>query len=99
MRTPLILLCASVLALPLAGLWPRAGHPVLLAMPPGTAAAAFGLEGWRIQRMTQAGPFPIIFAMPEHDAAEPARLAAAAGALFVIAARPLAGCAPVSRRI
>lgn len=99
MRTALGLLCASALALPLAGLWPRAGHPVLLAFPPGAeAGAAFGVEGWRVQALSDAGPFRLVFAVPEDGAADPTRLAATAGALLVLAARPMAGCAPVPRR-
>jgi hypothetical protein len=100
MRTAIGLLAASAMVLSLAGLWPRAGHPILLALPPGAApAAAFGAEGWRVQHLMEAGPFPLILAMPEDRAADPARLAAAAGALLVLAARPLAGCAPVTQRI
>ncbi|MBP0465765.1 hypothetical protein J5Y09_17690 [Roseomonas sp. PWR1] len=98
MRIAIGLLAASALALPVAGLWPRAGHPVLLAMPAGMAAGAFGVEGWRIQRIIEAGPFPILLAMPENGASDPSRLAAAAGALLVLAARPMSGCAPAPRR-
>lgn len=99
MRTALGLLCASALLPALAGLWPRAGHPVLLAFPSGAeAGAAFGVEGWRVQALSEAGPFRLVFAVPEDGAASPAGLAAAAGALLVLAARPMAGCAPVPRR-
>jgi hypothetical protein len=71
----------------------------LLAFAPGTASGAvFGVEGWRVQSFAEAGPFHLIFAVPEDEAASPIRLAAAAGALVVLAARPMAGCTPTPRK-
>ncbi len=95
MRKAVGLLCVSVMVLPLVGLWPRAGHPVLLAFPPGAAAGgAFGVEGWRVLAFSEVGAFQLVFAVPEEGSPSPTRYAAAAGALVVIAARPMANCSP-----
>lgn len=98
MRTAIGLLCMSALALSLASLWPRAGHPVLLAFPAGAAVgSAFGVEGWRVSAISEVGPFQIVFAVPEEGAPSPTQLGAGVGALMVLAARPMATCAPASR--
>lgn len=74
---------------------PRAGHPVVLALPPGASlAAAFAVPGWRVQRVEEAGPFTLLRAVPDGAEADPSGLGRAAGALLVLSAAPRAACAP-----
>lgn len=76
-----------------AALWPRAGHPVMLALAPGVSAAgAFLAPEWRVQALQSAGPFTLVLATPDAPTADPALLRRAAGALFSISAAPGAAC-------
>ncbi len=98
MRLALLQIGASTIALLLVALWPRAGQPVLLALPPGAPVGpAFAVEGWRIQRVLEAGPVPLLVATPDTSAADPAALRRAAGAVLALAALALVACAPDTR--
>jgi hypothetical protein len=95
MAPALSLLACTTIALAGAALWPRAGQPVLLALPPGVSgAAAFAAPGWRVQRLAAAGPFTLVFAAPDDPGADPARLRRDAGALVSLAATRRADCSP-----
>jgi hypothetical protein len=95
MRHVLLQIAASTGLLLLVGLWPREGHPVLPALPPGgDVGQAFGGEGWRIQPARQDRAVPP--ANPDAPGAD--RPARASGALFAVAAPPVAGCAPPAGR-
>ncbi|MCS6933098.1 MAG: hypothetical protein NZM27_12920 [Acetobacteraceae bacterium] len=84
---------AGALLLVVAALWPRAGEPVLLALPPGVpAAAAFGLEGWRVLRVTEAGAVALVALAPEGGASSPGALLAASGAMLALRAGAAGGC-------
>ncbi|CAH0294336.1 hypothetical protein [Roseomonas sp. CECT 9278] len=97
MRHALLFLFGSAAALVLAAAWPRAGHPVLVVLPPGASpGAAFAVEGWRIQRIVQAGPAMMLLAAPETAAAHPAALRRASGGVLAITARITGDCAPAS---
>lgn len=97
MRYAFLYLLGSAAALLLAAAWPRAGHPVLVVLPPGAAVGpAFAAEGWRIQRMVQAGPVAMLVAAPESSAAQPGVLRRAAGAVLAVAARASGDCAPAT---
>jgi hypothetical protein len=97
MRYAFLYLLGSAAALLLAAAWPRAGHPVLVVLPPGAAVGpAFMAEGWRIQRMVQAGPVAMLVAAPESPAAQPGVLRRAAGAVLAVSARASVDCAPAT---
>ncbi len=97
MRYALLHLLGSAAVLLLVVTWPRAGHPVLLVLPPGAAVGpAFAAEGWRILRMVQAGPVAMLVAAPESPAAQPGVLRRAAGAVLAVAARASGDCAPAA---
>lgn len=99
MRHVLLQIAASTGLLFLVGLWPREGHPVLLALPPGgDAGQAFGAAGWRIQSIRQLGPVPLVLASPDGPGADPAALARRARAVFAVAAAPMAECQPPEGR-
>jgi hypothetical protein len=99
MRHAMLLLIGSAAALALVSAWPRAGHPVLVILPPGAAVGpAFVAEGWRILRVTQAGPVAVLVAAPDTASAQPGVLRRAAGAVLAIAARPTGDCAPAPAR-
>ena len=84
---------AGALLLLAAALWPRAGEPVLLAIPPGVPpAVALGVEGWRVLRLSEAGPFALLTLSPEPGAAPLSTLLAASRALFALRAAPGGAC-------
>jgi hypothetical protein len=81
----------------LAALWPRAGAPVMLVLPPGAqASAAFSLPGWRVQSLGRRGPFAIVHASPETPAQSPLALMRMTGAWLVTTTLPRAGCTPTT---
>lgn len=95
MRLTFLQIAGSAVLLLLAGLWPRAGHPVLLVLAPGEIpAAAFATEGWRIQSVRGAGPLPLLLAAPDSALADLAVLRHAAGAVLAVGTRAMAGCSP-----
>jgi hypothetical protein len=99
MRIVLLQIVASVAALLVLALWPRAGQPVLLGLPPGAAVGpAFEVEDWRILRVIEAGPVVLLLAAPQSDTARVAALRGAVGAVFAIAASAAGDCAPIPGR-
>lgn len=89
------LLAATTLALGAAAMMPRAGHPVLLVLPPGAStAAAFTTPGWRVLSLSSAGPLGLIAAVPDGPQEDPALLSRATGALLTLATTPGAACRP-----
>lgn len=93
MPTMLLQSLVGALLLLAAALWPRPGEPVLLAVPPGaTPAAAFGVEGWRVLRLSEAGPFALVALSPEPGAPPLAALLTASGAMFALRATPGGAC-------
>lgn len=94
MSPALPLLLLSTLALAAGALWPRTGQAVLLTLAPGAAPeAAFGAPDWRVARIRTLGPVTLILAIPEHAAADPARLRRVAGAALATLAAPPNDCA------
>lgn len=94
-RMPAVLLQSAVGALLLlaAALWPRPGEPVLLAVPQqALASAVSGVEGWRVLRLSEAGPFALVALSPEAGAPPLSALIAASGALFALRAMPGGAC-------
>lgn len=100
---PALALTALGLAVPLPlALRPLPGEPVALvfasarAAEAGLPAAAAG--GWRPVRLDAARdgagvlPLALLHLRPDADAAPPAALARASGALAVVAARAVGGC-------
>ncbi|BDG74837.1 hypothetical protein [Roseomonas fluvialis] len=98
MRVALLQIGASTFMLLVLAMWPRAGQPILLVLPPGApAGAAFAAEGWRVQRIAEAGPFRLVVATPDSAAGDAAVLRRASGAVLALAARALVACAPGTR--
>jgi hypothetical protein len=93
MPAALLQSAAGALLLLAAALWPRSGEPVLLAVPKAAvAAAAFGVEGWRVLRVSEAGPFALVALSPGAGAPPLSALIAASGALFALRATPGGAC-------